>query len=109
MIHGYELNGYYIVLDISSGSIHQVDPVAFDVIMKYQDFSEDEIVTEVLKKYKEDPSINREEVEEIFVDVRELIHQKKLFTPHQEWESLSNQLWKQGDSCEEKQPEVKAL
>jgi len=106
MIHGYELNGYNIVLDIPSGSIHQVDPVAFDIITKYMDSSEEEIIEEVLKKYENDPSVNREELQEVFRDIRELINQKKLFTPDEEWEGLSNHLWEQEDPSK---PEVKAL
>lgn len=30
MIHQYQLNNYNIVLDTCSGSIHIVDPVAYD-------------------------------------------------------------------------------
>ena len=30
MIHQYKLNGYNIVLDVYSGSVHLVDDVAFD-------------------------------------------------------------------------------
>ena len=32
MIHQYQNNGYNIVLDVNSGSVHVVDPVAYDVI-----------------------------------------------------------------------------
>ena len=32
MIHGYQLNGYNIVIDVYSGSVHSVDKVAYDVI-----------------------------------------------------------------------------
>ena len=32
MIHQYKLNGYNIVLDINSGSVHAVDEVAYDAI-----------------------------------------------------------------------------
>ena len=32
MVHQYQLNGYNIVLDTCSGSIHVVDEVAYDVI-----------------------------------------------------------------------------
>ena len=32
MVHQYKLNGYCIVLDTSSGSVHAVDPVAYDII-----------------------------------------------------------------------------
>ena len=32
MIHQYKLNGYNIVLDVYSGSVHVVDPLAYDAI-----------------------------------------------------------------------------
>ena len=35
MEHQYQLNGYNIVLDTCSGSVHVVDEVAYDVIAMY--------------------------------------------------------------------------
>ena len=35
MIHQYKLNGYNIVLDVNSGSVHAVDDVAYDIIRLY--------------------------------------------------------------------------
>ena len=32
VIHQYINNGYYIVLDVNSGSVHSVDPLLYDVI-----------------------------------------------------------------------------
>ena len=37
MVHQYQLNGYNIVLDTCSGSVHVVDDVAYDVIAMYAD------------------------------------------------------------------------
>ena len=34
MIHQYKLNGYNIVLDINSGSVHVVDELAYGVVEK---------------------------------------------------------------------------
>ena len=36
MIHQYKNNGYNIVLDINSGSVHVVDDVVYDVISLYE-------------------------------------------------------------------------
>ena len=36
MIHQYKLNGYNIVLDVYSGSVHLVDEVAYDIIALYE-------------------------------------------------------------------------
>ena len=38
MIHQYKLNGYNIVLDVFSGSVHIVDEVAYDVIAMYEEY-----------------------------------------------------------------------
>ena len=32
MIHQYINNGYYIVMDVNSGSVHVVDPLLYDMI-----------------------------------------------------------------------------
>ena len=36
MVHQYKLNGYNIVLDTASGSVHAVDEVAYDIIEMYK-------------------------------------------------------------------------
>ena len=43
MVHQYQLNGYNIVLDTCSGSVHVVDEVAYDVIAMYPEHTADEI------------------------------------------------------------------
>ena len=43
MVHQYKLNGYDIVLDTASGSVHLVDDVAYDIIEMYKSRSADEI------------------------------------------------------------------
>ena len=51
MVHQYQLNGYNIVLDTCSGSVHVVDDVAYDVIAMYQDHTADQIVSAMMDKY----------------------------------------------------------
>ena len=51
MVHQYKLNGYNIVLDTCSGSVHTVDEVAYDVIAMYKNATSEEIVAEMMKKY----------------------------------------------------------
>ena len=41
MIHQYKLNGYNIVLDVCSGSIHLVDEIAYDLIAGYENEDRD--------------------------------------------------------------------
>ena len=43
MVHQYKLNGYNIVLDTCSGSVHVVDDVAFDIISLCKEKNEKEI------------------------------------------------------------------
>ena len=51
MIHQYKQNGYNIVLDSLSGSVHAVDEVAYDVIGMYENTEKSEIVKNILEKY----------------------------------------------------------
>ncbi|MBR0235977.1 MAG: thioether cross-link-forming SCIFF peptide maturase [Clostridia bacterium] len=80
MIHQYKLNGYNIVLDVYSGSVHVVDEVAYDIISMFEQKSEDEIVSAILEKYKDSPDVTEAEVRECIGDIAELKAQKKLFT-----------------------------
>ena len=76
MVHQYKLNGYNIVLDSESGSIHTVDDVAYDVIELYQNTPKDDIAAVIAKRH----GISAEEVEEIIQDIEELKKDRKLFT-----------------------------
>ena len=51
MIHQYKLNGYNIVLDVYSGSVHVVDELAYDVIGMYEEHTPEEITAAMLEKY----------------------------------------------------------
>ena len=80
MVHQYKLNGYNIVLDTASGSVHTVDDVAYDVIEMYKTHTSEEIISAILKKYAEDPSITREEILECLDDVAALEESGKLYS-----------------------------
>ena len=41
MIHQFKNNGYSIVLDVNSGSVHVADPVMYDVISVLTKWVED--------------------------------------------------------------------
>lgn len=77
MVHCYKNNGYNIVLDSNSGSVHAVDEVAFEVISKYETRSKEEIILELSAKY---PEITADDIWEIFEDIEELKKQGKLFS-----------------------------
>ncbi len=80
MVHQYKLNGYNIVLDTCSGSVHTVDEVAYDVIALYPNHTEEEIVQKICEKYAHLPDVNEAEVRECIEDVRALEGAGKLFS-----------------------------
>ena len=88
MVHQYKLNGYNIILDTCSGSVHSVDDVAYDIISMYESSSAQEIVDFILSKYSEYPDVTEQEVMLCLEDVAELKNQGKLFTKD-EYENLA--------------------
>ena len=79
MIHQYKLFGYNIVLDITSGSVHVVDEVAYDIIADFLSISREELIEKIVEKYKDRPDITREDVVECFSQVEDLKEKGKLF------------------------------
>ena len=80
MVHQYKLNGYNIVLDTASGSVHTVDEVAYDIIEMYPSHSAEEIVSAMLEKYSHLPDVTREEVLLCIDDVKALCEAGKLYS-----------------------------
>ncbi len=78
MTHCYKLNGYNIVLDVFSGSVHSVDEVAYDAIEMYENTPKDVIKKTLLEKYA--PELTADDVDELFGDIEELKENGKLFT-----------------------------
>lgn len=54
MVHQYKNNGYNIVLDVCSGSVHVVDDLVYDVIALYEELNREEIVKRLPQYSKED-------------------------------------------------------
>ena len=81
MLHQYKLNGYNIVLDTCSGSVHSVDDVAYDIIAMYENSSEEEIVRAMMGKYGDREDVTEEEIRLCIGDVTSLKELGKLFTP----------------------------
>ena len=84
MVHQYKLNGYNIVLDTASGSVHSVDEVAYDIIALYKEKETDEIVNIITEKY----GVEKEEVIECLQDVKYLESEGKLWSVD-EYENLA--------------------
>ena len=81
MVHQYKLNGYNIVLDSCSGSIHVVDEAVYDIIAMYEKHSKEEIIEYILKKYADREDVTRDEIVDCLDDIQSLIDGGKLFTP----------------------------
>lgn len=73
MIHQYKNNGYNIVLDVCSGSVHVVDDIVYDVIALYEEFNQEEIVGKL-------PQYPEEEILEACEEIRALKEAGQLFT-----------------------------
>ena len=82
MVHLYKLNGYNIVLDVFSGSVHAVDDVAFDAISIYETHTPEEIKKALAEKYKNE-GVTLQDLDEVLSDISELKTDGKLFTEDQ--------------------------
>ena len=91
MIHQYKLNGYNVVLDVCSGSIHVVDEVAYDIIAMYEGADKDTVLSAIREKYKDREDISDSDIEECFAQVESLKEKGKLFTPDT-FESMAGKL-----------------
>ncbi|MBO7402056.1 MAG: thioether cross-link-forming SCIFF peptide maturase [Lachnospiraceae bacterium] len=80
MVHQYKLNGYNIVIDTCSGSVHSVDDVAYDIIEMYGK-PEDEVVSAIMAKYGDREDVTEEDVKLCIEDVKDLVAEGKLYTP----------------------------
>lgn len=77
MVHLFQNNGFYIVLDGNSGSVHDVDEVAYDIIGMYENTPREEIITKITSKYND---VTAADVEEVFDDIETLKKQGMLFS-----------------------------
>ncbi len=77
MIHQYKQGGYNIVLDVSSGSIHVVDDVTYDIIADFNDNDKATVLNNAKNKYT---NISSQEIEECYGLVEELKENGKLFS-----------------------------
>ena len=81
MVHQYKLNGYNIVLDSCSASIHVVDEVAYDMIEMYPSTAREELIEAMLKKYAHREDVSREDLEACIEDIEALKAAGKLYSP----------------------------
>lgn len=81
MIHQYKLNGYNIVLDVCSGSVHVVDEVAYDIIAMFEDNDRETVIKAIWEKYSESQNITEKDIEECYEQIVSLKDSGKLFAP----------------------------
>ena len=75
MIHQYKNNGYNIVLDVNSGSVHVVDDCAYDVLSCMNEGKNaEEIARALSNQYTE------QDITEAREDIQELADNGMLFT-----------------------------
>ena len=86
MVHQFINNGYHMVLDVNSGSVHEVDPLLYDTIRalsgRVADMRKPAPLSEEAKAGAAKELSGRygeEELEEAFADVQELIDREELF------------------------------
>lgn len=82
MVHQYISNGYHIVLDVNSGSVHVVDELAYDVIpivekLLAQNMEEKEQIVEAAA---EQLCVERSKMEEAVEEILSLKEEGMLFT-----------------------------
>lgn len=87
MIHQYKSNGYNIVLDVNSGSVHVVDELVYDILAMYETESKDIIFAKMMEKYQQpqfaellEESVSETYIQEAFDEIEELKEQGTLFT-----------------------------
>ena len=80
MIHQYKLNGYNIVLDVYSESVHITDDAAYEAIRYIDEGKSREEAAALLAQQYSDQGITAEDIADIFSDIDELSRNGKLFT-----------------------------
>ena len=93
MVHYYKKNGYDIVLDVNSGTVHEVDDIAYDMIAwidqhiggecQSKDITVDireKLIQMILGQYPDDPSVTPAEIDETINDICTLIDEGQLFS-----------------------------
>ena len=73
VIHQYKNNGYNIVLDVNSGSVHVVDDIVYDVIPLFENGSREAVLEQLSGKY------SREQLNEALEEVEELKEAGQLY------------------------------
>jgi len=79
VIHQYKNNGFNIVLDVNSGSVHVVDDLVYDIIELFESESKPSIIDKMQSKYEES-EYSRADIEEAMKEIEQLKEEGSLFT-----------------------------
>lgn len=74
MIHKYKLEDTYILLDVNSGGVFQIDEITYDILDYYPDVNKEQTIENLKNKY------SIEELSEIIDEIDQLINRNELFT-----------------------------
>lgn len=87
MIHQYINNGFHIIMDVNSGSVHSVDPVMYDAVRIAADMVSDKEEPEALSNQVKQKILDQlsdqygvSEVKEAIQEIQTLILKGELFT-----------------------------
>ncbi len=75
MVHQYKNNGYNMVLDVCSGSVHVVDDLVYDIIEVYKGHDKEQVEALLL-----DRGYAKDEIGEAYDAVTQLVDSGQLFT-----------------------------
>ena len=81
MIHQYKLGGLNIVLDVTSGAVHVVDEVAYDIIEIFEAEERSAVLKKIGEKYSGREDISASDIEECYNQVESLKNSGQLFVP----------------------------
>ena len=76
MIHQYTLGGYHIVLDVCSGAVHAVDPMAYDMIARFEKAEKETLIRDMGARYGSET-----EAEACYASISDLKASGQLFAP----------------------------
>ncbi|MBQ9563550.1 MAG: thioether cross-link-forming SCIFF peptide maturase [Lachnospiraceae bacterium] len=87
MVHQFKNNGYNIVLDVNTSSVHVVDDLVYDILEMYRKEDNSAIVEKMVAKYSDSTlveqlgyEVNEETVLEAIGEIDELVEEGVLFT-----------------------------
>lgn len=87
VVHQYKNNGYNIVLDVNSGSVHVVDELSYDIIALFEHEKEETIIEKMMEKYSKEEyaslleaPITVEDIKETMNEIKELEAEGALFS-----------------------------